>query len=43
MAHRHSYHDMASEGASYQIVVRSVFWVIVAAVVLGFAVWWVMT
>jgi hypothetical protein len=28
---------------SYRIAVRTVLWVIVGAVILGFAIWWVLT
>ncbi len=39
----HQHNSVSREGDSSRIVVRSVLWVIVAAVVIGFAVWWVMT
>jgi hypothetical protein len=39
----HEFDTLKREGMSYRIVVRSVLWVIVAAVFLAFAVWWVKT
>jgi hypothetical protein len=43
MVHHRERYGVSREEGSSQIVVRSVLWVIVAAVVVGFAVWWVMT
>ncbi len=39
----HERDALKREGMSYRLNVRSVLWVIVGAVVIGFAVWWMMT